>query len=58
MIKEDLAKLIELRNELMGIIIRENQRSEEDEHISGGKCFLEFGAWPIIDYVIKYAQVD
>lgn len=58
MIKEDLTKLIELRNELVQIIIRENQRSEEDEHISGGKRFLEFGAWPIIDDVIKCAQMD
>jgi hypothetical protein len=40
MIKEDLAKLIELRNELMGIIIRENQRSEEDDTFLEANAFL------------------
>lgn len=57
MIQDDLAKLIEIRNELFELIRRENKRSlEENDQLHGGVSYLEFGALPSIEQVIKYAK--
>ena len=43
--QDDLAKLIEIRNELFELIKRENRRSlHGSEQLHGGVSYLEFGA--------------
>jgi hypothetical protein len=57
MSQDDLAKLIEIRNELFELIRRENRRSlHGSEQLNGGVSYLEFGALPSIEEVIECAK--
>jgi hypothetical protein len=54
MSQDDLAKLIKIRNELFELIRRENRRSlHGSEQLNGGVNYLEFGALPSIEEVIR-----
>ena len=57
MSQDDLAKLIEIRNELFELIRRENRRSlHGSEQLNGGVSYLEFGALHSIEEVIECAK--
>jgi hypothetical protein len=56
MSQDDLAKLIEIRNELFELIRRENRRSLHGSEQNGGVSYLEFGALPSIEEVIECAK--
>jgi len=53
MTPNEYTQLDEIRHLLLAVIMRENKRSEDEQHLDGNVCYLEFGVLPLLDGVIR-----
>ena len=53
MTPNEYTQLTEIHHLLLDVIMRENKRPEDEQHLDGGVCYLEFGVLPLLEAVIK-----